>query len=59
MQGTMSEEADDIHTEVPRRSAGGVGSYVRTYVVRGTYRLQCACASNGSGELHHSYYIEQ
>jgi len=41
-----------LGTGVPRRSAGGVHSYLR-----GTYRLQYACASNGSRELHHSYYI--
>jgi len=49
---------------VPRHSAGGVGMFVRTYVVctwyvRGTYCSQCACASNGSKELHHFYYIWQ
>ena len=42
-----------LGTGVPRHSAGGVGTFVRSYVVRGTYRLQCACASNGSRELHH------
>jgi len=41
-----------IFVSEPRHSAGGVGTFVR-----GTYRLQCACASNGSRELHHSYYI--
>jgi len=45
-----------LGTGVPRHSAGGVGTFVRTYV-RGTYRLQCACASNGSREQYHSYYI--
>jgi len=41
--------------QVPRHSAGGVGSsYLRTYV-HGTYRLQCPCTSNGSRELSHSY----
>ena len=44
-----------LSTQVPRHSAGGVGSsYMRTYV-HGTYRLQCPCTSNGSRELCHSY----
>ena len=36
---------------LPRHSAGGVGRFVCTY------HSQCACASNGSRELHHFYYI--
>ena len=39
---------------------------MRTYVrmcihtyIHGTYHSQCACVSNGSRELHHSYYYIQ
>jgi len=31
-------------------------TYVHTYL-HDMYRLQCTCVSNGSRELHHSYYI--
>ena len=45
-----------LGTEMPRHSAGGVGSSIHAYIC-GMYCSQCECASNGSRELHHSYYM--
>ena len=48
-----------LGTGVPRYSAGGIHSSYVHVCVRGTYRSQCACTSNGSRELHHSSHIYQ